>query len=91
VLVQVNADGLVVRGWYSTLTLAIYGTAEQTPCLDAPCLGITPLPRPGQVLAYSQPRKYDAEDSGEGGMLHHVCVYLSVDSQLLYSSRLIYR
>uniref|UniRef100_UPI00358F68B1 protein virilizer homolog isoform X3 n=1 Tax=Myxine glutinosa TaxID=7769 RepID=UPI00358F68B1 len=63
---KVNADGLVVRGWYSTLTLAIYGTAEQTPCLDTPCLGITPQPRPGQVLTYSQPRKYDAEDSGEG-------------------------
>lgn len=27
--VQVNTDGLVLRGWYTSLTLAVYGTAER--------------------------------------------------------------
>lgn len=26
---QVNTDGLVLRGWYTSLTLAVYGTAER--------------------------------------------------------------
>ncbi|XP_057691450.1 protein virilizer homolog isoform X2 [Corythoichthys intestinalis] len=27
---KINTDGLVLRGWYTTLTLAIYGTAERS-------------------------------------------------------------
>lgn len=28
--VQVNTDGLVLRGWYTSLTVAVYGTAERS-------------------------------------------------------------
>ncbi|KAJ3597257.1 hypothetical protein NHX12_000785 [Muraenolepis orangiensis] len=28
---KVNTDGLVLRGWYTSLTLAVYGTAERPP------------------------------------------------------------
>ncbi|XP_077577132.1 protein virilizer homolog [Stigmatopora nigra] len=27
---KINTDGLVLRGWYTTLTLAVYGTAERS-------------------------------------------------------------
>lgn len=27
---QVNTDGLVLRGWYTCLTVAVYGTAERS-------------------------------------------------------------
>lgn len=30
VLLKINTDGLVLRGWYTCLTLAVYGTAELT-------------------------------------------------------------
>ncbi|XP_030639280.1 protein virilizer homolog [Chanos chanos] len=33
---KVNTDGLVLRGWYTCLTLAVYGTAERSHSRDSP-------------------------------------------------------
>ena len=40
---QVNTDGLVLRGWYTSLTLAVYGTAERSHGHDQ---GSSPPPPP---------------------------------------------
>lgn len=40
---QVNTDGLVLRGWYTSLTVAVYGTAERSHGHDQ---GSSPPPPP---------------------------------------------
>lgn len=40
---QVNTDGLVLRGWYTCLTVAVYGTAERSHGHDQ---GSSPPPPP---------------------------------------------
>ncbi|KAK5922339.1 hypothetical protein CgunFtcFv8_019611 [Champsocephalus gunnari] len=40
---KVNTDGLVLRGWYTTLTVAVYGTADRS---HGPVAGSPPPPPP---------------------------------------------
>lgn len=45
---QVNTDGLVLRGWYTTLTVAVYGTAERPHGHDQDSPPPPPPPPPQQ-------------------------------------------
>ncbi|XP_032813674.2 protein virilizer homolog isoform X2 [Petromyzon marinus] len=61
---KVNTDGLVVRGWYSTLTLAVYGVVERGLSRpherESPPPPPPPPPHPGvQPGPYKRPQKYD--------------------------------
>ena len=46
--VQVNTDGLVLRGWYTSLTVAVYGTAERSHGHDQASPPPPPPPPPQQ-------------------------------------------
>ena len=48
VCLQVNTDGLVLRGWYTSLTLAVYGTAERAHGYDHGSPPPPPPPPPQQ-------------------------------------------
>ncbi|XP_054637823.1 protein virilizer homolog isoform X2 [Dunckerocampus dactyliophorus] len=45
---KINTDGLVLRGWYTTLTLAVYGTAERAHGHDQGSSSPPPPPPPQQ-------------------------------------------
>lgn len=45
---QVNTDGLVLRGWYTSLTLAVYGTTDRPRGLDHGSPPPPPPPPPQQ-------------------------------------------
>lgn len=51
---QVNTDGLVLRGWYTTLTVAVYGTAERSHGHDQ---GSPPPPPPPPPQQPSGPKR----------------------------------
>ncbi len=50
-LLKINTDGLVLRGWYTCLTLAVYGTAERPHSheRDSPPPPPPPLPQQQQL------------------------------------------
>lgn len=52
--VQVNTDGLVLRGWYTSLTVAVYGTAERSHGHDQ---GSPPPPPPPPPQQPSGPKR----------------------------------
>lgn len=45
---QINTNGLVLRGWYTSLTLAVYGTAERPHGHDQSSPPPPPPPPPQQ-------------------------------------------
>ncbi|KAM8735469.1 protein virilizer homolog isoform 2-T2 [Acanthopagrus schlegelii] len=51
---KVNTDGLVLRGWYTSLTLAVYGTAERSHGHDQ---GSPPPPPPPPPQQPSGPKR----------------------------------
>lgn len=51
---QVNTDGLVLRGWYTSLTVAIYGTAERSHGHDQ---GSSPPPPPPPPQQSAGPKR----------------------------------
>ncbi|XP_056142523.1 protein virilizer homolog [Lampris incognitus] len=63
---KVNTDGLVLRGWYTSLTLAVYGTAEQSHDQASP-----PPPPPPPPQQQSGPKRiikqeWDKDDQYNG-------------------------
>ncbi|XP_061918857.1 protein virilizer homolog isoform X2 [Entelurus aequoreus] len=46
---KINTDGLVLRGWYTNLTLAVYGTAEHSHGHDQVSSSPPPPPPPQQL------------------------------------------
>ncbi|MGH0134878.1 UNVERIFIED_CONTAM: hypothetical protein FKN15_067576 [Acipenser sinensis] len=68
---KVNTDGLVLKGWYNCLTLAVYGTAERglSHDRDSPPPPPPPPPPPQQQAALKRNPKHvsiDKEDVEEG-------------------------
>ncbi len=66
---QVNTDGLVLRGWYTSLTLAVYGTAERSHGHDQ---GSPPPPPPPPPQQPSGPKRIikQGEHHGAGTTQH---------------------
>ncbi|XP_041649804.1 protein virilizer homolog isoform X2 [Cheilinus undulatus] len=62
---KVNTDGLVLRGWYTSLTLAVYGTAERSHGHDQ---GSPPPPPPPPPQQPSGPKriKWEKDDQYNG-------------------------
>ncbi|XP_042319086.1 protein virilizer homolog isoform X2 [Sceloporus undulatus] len=60
---KVNTDGLVLRGWYNCLTLAIYGSVDRVIShdRDSPPPPPPPPPPPQQQTALKRPPKLDGE------------------------------
>nr|XP_015213306.1 PREDICTED: protein virilizer homolog [Lepisosteus oculatus] len=58
---KVNTDGLVLRGWYTSLTLAVYGTAERALGheRDSPPPPPPPPPPPQQQAGLKRSAKHD--------------------------------
>uniref|UniRef100_A0A8C9T419 Vir like m6A methyltransferase associated n=1 Tax=Scleropages formosus TaxID=113540 RepID=A0A8C9T419_SCLFO len=56
---KVNTDGLVLRGWYTSLTLAVYGTAERSHGLDRDSPPPPPPPPPQQQTGLKRNVKHD--------------------------------
>ncbi|RXM27031.1 Protein virilizer-like [Acipenser ruthenus] len=58
---KVNTDGLVLKGWYNCLTLAVYGTAERALShdRDSPPPPPPPPPPPQQQAALKRNPKHD--------------------------------
>nr|XP_023666454.1 protein virilizer homolog isoform X2 [Paramormyrops kingsleyae] len=65
---KVNTDGLVLRGWYTTLTVAVYGTAERTHGHDRESPPPPPPPPPQQQagLKRNVKHEWDKEDQYNG-------------------------
>uniref|UniRef100_A0A8C5BAY7 Vir like m6A methyltransferase associated n=1 Tax=Gadus morhua TaxID=8049 RepID=A0A8C5BAY7_GADMO len=67
---KVNTDGLVLRGWYTSLTLAVYGTAERAHGYDHGSPPPPPPPPPqqqsGAKRAIKQGGKWDTDDQYNG-------------------------
>lgn len=83
-LLKVPTDGLVLRGWYTTITLAVYGIPreamqEQTSTsnahthshltLPSPCLASESLPPPEAVAASAATQEWVQQHA-------QVCFYL---------------
>ncbi|KAM3873614.1 protein virilizer homolog [Diretmus argenteus] len=65
---KVNTDGLVLRGWYTSLTVAVYGTAERSLGHDQ---GSPPPPPPPPPQLQSGPKRivkqeWDKDDQYNG-------------------------
>ncbi|XP_041649805.1 protein virilizer homolog isoform X3 [Cheilinus undulatus] len=56
---KVNTDGLVLRGWYTSLTLAVYGTAERSHGHDQ---GSPPPPPPPPPQQPSGPKRISKQE-----------------------------
>ncbi|CAL8247193.1 unnamed protein product [Lota lota] len=65
---KVNTDGLVLRGWYTSLTLAVYGTAERSHGYDHGSPPPPPPPPPQQQSGAKRPIKqeWDNDDQYNG-------------------------
>uniref|UniRef100_A0A671UMM0 Vir like m6A methyltransferase associated n=1 Tax=Sparus aurata TaxID=8175 RepID=A0A671UMM0_SPAAU len=63
---KVNTDGLVLRGWYTSLTVAVYGTAERSHGHDQ---GSPPPPPPPPPQQPSGPKRII-----KGGLHVYMCV-----------------
>ncbi|XP_035768183.1 protein virilizer homolog isoform X4 [Neolamprologus brichardi] len=58
---KVNTDGLVLRGWYTTLTVAVYGTAERPHGHDQDSPPPPPPPPPQQPSGHKRILKQEWE------------------------------
>uniref|UniRef100_A0A4W5JEP2 Vir like m6A methyltransferase associated n=1 Tax=Hucho hucho TaxID=62062 RepID=A0A4W5JEP2_9TELE len=56
---KVNTDGLVLRGWYTSLTVAVYGTAERSHGHDRDSPPPPPPPPPQQQTGLKRSIKQD--------------------------------
>ncbi|XP_030226037.1 protein virilizer homolog isoform X4 [Gadus morhua] len=65
---KVNTDGLVLRGWYTSLTLAVYGTAERAHGYDHGSPPPPPPPPPQQQSGAKRAIKqeWDTDDQYNG-------------------------
>ncbi|XP_041101469.1 protein virilizer homolog isoform X3 [Polyodon spathula] len=65
---KVNTDGLVLKGWYNCLTLAVYGTAERGLSHDRDSPPPPPPPPPQQqaTLKRNPKHDWDKEDQYNG-------------------------
>ncbi|CAL8290826.1 unnamed protein product [Merluccius merluccius] len=65
---KVNTDGLVLRGWYTSLTLAVYGTAERSHSYDHGSPPPPPPPPPQQQSGAKRAVKqeWDKDDQYNG-------------------------
>ena len=62
---QVNTDGLVLRGWYTSLTIAVYGTAERSHGHDQASPPPPPPPPPQQPSGLKRIVKQGAHRKAE--------------------------
>uniref|UniRef100_A0A8C7CW70 Vir like m6A methyltransferase associated n=1 Tax=Oncorhynchus kisutch TaxID=8019 RepID=A0A8C7CW70_ONCKI len=56
---KVNTDGLVLRGWYTSLTVAVYGTAERSHGHDRDSPPPPPPPPPQQQTGKHKEEQYN--------------------------------
>ncbi|KAF7691872.1 hypothetical protein HF521_010839 [Silurus meridionalis] len=66
---KINTDGLVLRGWYTCLTLAVYGTAERSHSHDRDSPPPPPPPPPQQQTPASKrnvKHEWDNEEQFNG-------------------------
>ncbi|XP_035240011.1 protein virilizer homolog [Anguilla anguilla] len=65
---KVNTDGLVLRGWYTSLTVAVYGTAERSHGheRDSPPPPPPPPPQQQQNLKRNVKHEWEKEDQYNG-------------------------